>query len=68
MEENGIKRPTFGFRLREAPYMGDSGGNKSKCGNPQLLLVFDFFSFRFTRGLRLLLPATFAGGGGEVVL
>lgn len=35
----------FGFRLRAATHMGDIGENKDMPGNPQLLVVLNFFHF-----------------------
>ena len=40
-----IERLMFGFRMFEARHMSDTGEDKPKCGNSQLLIVLAFLHF-----------------------
>ncbi|CAN0041878.1 unnamed protein product, partial [Sphacelaria rigidula] len=57
-----IQRLMFGFRLDEAPYMGDIGDNESKRRNSQLLVVLGFLQFDLREDFASPNQALFQGG------
>ena len=62
-DKNRRKAPDFGFRLHDAPHMGDMDENNPKhYWISQLLVVPDVFHFDSLCTFRLLKPYTSCGG------